>query len=132
MNGSATALREDLFGERRVCEVLLAEEAGEPVGFALYFPIYSTFETHACLHLEDLYVVPGHRGHGVGLALLRRVAAVAHERRCPRLQWNVLEWNRGAIAFYERHGAELLPDWRTCRVSGAAIETLATGAAEGS
>jgi GNAT superfamily N-acetyltransferase len=125
--GSVEQLHEDLFGARPACDVLMADHGGESVGFALFFPVYSTFETRACLHLEDLYVVPEMRGRGLGLALLRRVAAVAHERGCPRLEWTVLDWNADAIAFYERHGARLLPDWRICRVTGAGIAALATG-----
>lgn len=108
-----------------VCGALLAERHGAPVGFALWFPTYSTFRTAVCLHLEDLFVLPEHRGHGIGLALLRATAAVAVERGCPRLDWNVLDWNTDAIGFYERHGARVLPDWRVCRLDGDALRRLA-------
>jgi GNAT superfamily N-acetyltransferase len=124
--GAEERLREHMFGARPACEVLIAEEGRAAVGFALFFPVYSTFETEVCLHLEDLFVEPDARGRGIGEALLRAVAGIAHGRGCARLQWNVLDWNRGAIAFYERLGATVLADWRTCRVAGAdAIGRLA-------
>ncbi len=118
--GAIGRLHAHLFGPRPVCEVLIAELGEEAVGFALYFPVYSTFKTEACLHLEDLFVLPEHRGNGIGEALLRAVAGVASDRGCARLQWNVLDWNKGAIAFYERMGARVLTDWWLCRVEGAA------------
>lgn len=120
-------LRRHLCGEPPACSALLARVDGEPVGFALFFPTYSTFRTEACLWLEDLFVVPEQRGNGVGLALLRAVAKVAVERGCPRLDWAVLDWNTDAIGFYERHGARVLADWRICRVDDAALQKLANG-----
>jgi GNAT superfamily N-acetyltransferase len=122
----AARLREHLFGVVPACGAFLAEQEG-PVGFALWCTSYSTFKTRAFVHLEDLFVLPGHRGHGHGLALLRAVAGEAVRRGAPRLQWNVLDWNASAIAFYESQGAELLPDWRSCRVSGPALAKLAGG-----
>ncbi len=121
----AARLEQHLFGSSPSCSALIAQRAGEAVGFALFFPIYSTFKTEACLHLEDLYITPGARGAGFGEALLRRVAGIARERGCARLQWNVLDWNEVAIGFYQRLGAEVLPDWRICRVEGEAIAALA-------
>ena len=118
-------LSRHLFGESPVCSALLAERQGAPVGFALYFTTYSTFRTEACMHLEDLFVDSDHRGHGVGLALLRALAVVAVERNCPRLDWNVLDWNQSAIDFYARQGASVLPDWRTCRLEGDALRSMA-------
>ncbi len=109
-------LREHLFGAQPVCGALIAEIAAEPVGFALFFQTYSTFRMRPCMHLEDLFVLPEHRGKGAGLNLLRAVAAEARNRGCPRLDWNVLDWNTAAIEFYEQHGARLLPDWRVCRL----------------
>lgn len=121
-------LREHLGGPQPQCGALLALLDGEPVGFALFFPTYSTFRTRSCLHLEDLFVQPDRRGHGIGLALLRAVAAVAVARGCPRLDWNVLDWNTSAIGFYERQGAQLLSDWRVCRLEGDALQRAAAAA----
>jgi len=118
-------LREHLCGANRACGALLAEITGEPVGFALYFQTYSTFRTRPCLHLEDLFVLPEHRGRGLGLALLRACAAETVRQGCPRLGWNVLDWNEPAIAFYRAQGADVLPDWRTCRLAGEALARLA-------
>ncbi|MCA8967766.1 MAG: GNAT family N-acetyltransferase, partial [Planctomycetes bacterium] len=109
-------LHEHLFGQQPVCGALIAESGGLPIGFALYFATYSTFRTRPCMHLEDLFVEPEHRGKGAGLALLRAVADEARARGCPRLDWNVLDWNTSAIEFYEQQGAQLLPDWRVCRL----------------
>jgi GNAT superfamily N-acetyltransferase len=122
---SEAALRAHLASDPPACAAAVAELGGEPVGFALWFHTYSTFATAVCMHLEDLYVVPEARGRGAGKALLQRVARAAAERGCARLDWNVLDWNRPAIEFYERLGARLLPDWRVCRVEGSAIEMLA-------
>ncbi|MEZ6036632.1 MAG: GNAT family N-acetyltransferase [Planctomycetota bacterium] len=121
------ALAGHLFGPTPCCGALIAETDAAPVGFALYFTSYSTFLTSPCMHLEDLYVDPGQRGKGVGLALLRAVAAVAVERGCKRLDWSVLDWNTPAIGFYERQGATVLPDWRVCRVAGDALVAMAAG-----
>jgi GNAT superfamily N-acetyltransferase len=118
-------LREHLFGARPACGAFVAEQDGAVVGFALWFATYSTFKCRPCLWLEDLFVLPDQRGHGHGLALLRAVAGEAVARGCPRLDWNVLDWNAAAIGFYQRQGAELLPDWRTCRLQGAALRALA-------
>lgn len=125
--GSADAIRCQLERPAPPFEVLLAELDGEPVGFALFFSTYSTFHTAECLHLEDLFVSPNARGAGVGRRLLAAVARVADDRGCPRLQWNVLDWNEPAIRFYERLGATVLPDWRTVRVDGAVLSSLARG-----
>ncbi len=118
-------LREHLAGPQPACGALLAELDGVPVGFALFFPTYSTFRTRSCLHLEDLFVQPEQRGRGIGLALLRAVAAVAVARGCPRLDWNVLDWNTPAIGFYQRQGAQMLSDWRVCRLEGDALHNVA-------
>ncbi len=103
---------------------LLAEYDGVEAGFALYFPIYSTWRGPS-IHLEDLFVHPGMRGKGVGKALLTRVAATALAQGCRRLQWDVLEWNTTAIAFYESLGAYRMMDWRTMRVTGDQLHALA-------
>lgn len=117
-----------LFDPEPVCEALVAEQQdGEVVGFALFFLAYSTFESGPYLWLEDLYVTPRARGHGHGKALLVTLAAIARDRGYQRFQWNVLDWNAPAIAFYEGLGAQVLPDWRTCRVAGEGIARLAGG-----
>lgn len=118
-------LHRHLFGPNPACAALLAECDGQPAGFALFFATYSTFRTRPCLHLEDLFVAPEFRGRGLGLSLLRAVAAVAVERDCPRLDWNVLDWNEPAIGFYRQQGATVLPDWRVCRLEGEALSRLA-------
>ena len=107
---------------------LFAELDGQPVAFALFFPIYSTWRGPS-IHLEDLFVYPEARGKGIGKALLTRVAAIAVQEGCRRLQWDVLEWNTSAIAFYESLGAYRMMDWRTMRVTGDPLQTLAAHSA---
>lgn len=121
-------LRDHLFGPHPACGALIAEADGGPAGFALWFQTYSTFRTRPCLHLEDLFVLPEFRGRGLGLALLRELAAVAVARDCPRLDWQVLDWNAPAIGFYEKQGARVLPDWRVCRLDGEALQKVAAAA----
>jgi GNAT superfamily N-acetyltransferase len=120
-------LRRSLFGPRPYAEVLLAE-MDAAVGFALFFHNYSTFLGKPGIYLEDLYVTPGARGHGVGRALIEHVAQVAAQRDCGRLEWAVLDWNRNAIAFYRSLGAEPLDDWTVYRVTGEALASLASRA----
>jgi GNAT superfamily N-acetyltransferase len=115
-------LRPHLFGERPVVEALVAEVAGEVVGFALYFTTFSTFLAQPGLYLEDLYVKPDHRRIGVGSALIGRVGRLAVERECGRFEWSVLDWNQRAIDLYEKMGATVMPEWRICRVTGEALE----------
>lgn len=99
----------------------------EPIGFALCFSTYSTWRGKRGLWLEDLFVLPEHRGRGVGRKLLKHVARLAVERDCGRLEWSVLHWNTSAIAFYERMGAERLHEWTICRISRDALSALAAG-----
>jgi GNAT superfamily N-acetyltransferase len=117
-------LREHLFGPRPFAEVLLAEDAGAVVGFALFFHNYSTFLARPGVYLEDLFVLPEHRGKGHGKALLRAVARLAVERGCGRLEWSVLDWNHPAIAFYRSLGAVPMDEWTVYRVAGAALAKL--------
>ena len=117
-------LREHLFGPRPYAEVLLAEEAGEVVGYALFFPNYSTFRAEPTLYLEDLFVRPEHRGKGHGKALLRALARLAVERGCPRLDWAVLHWNEPALAFYRALGAVPMDAWTVYRLHGEALAAL--------
>jgi len=120
-------IRDELAAPRPVIEAALARQGSEAVGFALYFHNYSTFLGRRGLYLEDLYVVPQARGRGVGRALIVWLAALARQRGCGRFEWTVLDWNEHAIAFYRSIGAEVLPDWRICRVTGAALDRLADG-----
>jgi len=118
-------LEATLFGSRRYAEVLIAEDEGEAVGFALFFHNYSTFLAKPGVYLEDLYVREAARGKGVGKALLARLAAIAVERDCGRLEWAVLDWNKDAIGFYERLGARPNADWTVYRLTGDALSGLA-------
>jgi GNAT superfamily N-acetyltransferase len=111
-------------GGERYFECLIAEENGEPAGFALFFPVYSTWRGRA-LHLEDLIVRPQFRGRGIGKALLTKVAAVAVERDCALLFWHVLDWNTPAIEFYKSLGATALDDWTRMRLTDESLKALA-------
>ena len=118
-------LRETLFGDRPGAEVLIARVDDKPAGFALFFHNYSTFLGQRGLYLEDLFVRPEMRGHGIGKALLVRLAQIARERRCGRLEWWVLDWNEPAIRFYKSLGAVPMSDWTVFRVTGEALVRLA-------
>jgi GNAT superfamily N-acetyltransferase len=124
--GSADALKEHLFGSKTYIEAILAEYAGRAVGFALFFHNYSTFLTKPGIYLEDLFVLPEYRRKGIGKAIFSYLARLAVSRDCGRLEWSVLDWNEPAIAFYQRMGASVLPDWRICRVTGDSLTQLAT------
>lgn len=114
-----------LFGERPTAEALVAIVDGEMVGYAIYFQNFSTFVGRAGIYLEDLYVRPACRGKGIGKGLLSRVAQVAVERQCQRLEWAVLDWNEPSIQFYKSLGAEPLDEWTIFRMAPAAIAKLA-------
>ena len=118
------ALRRHLFGEggRPAAECLIGEIGSAPQGFALYFTSFSTFLARPGIYLEDLYVRPAARGRGLGKALFTRLAALAVERGCGRLEWSVLDWNEPAIGFYRRMGAEPMSEWTVFRLSGEALE----------
>ena len=118
-------LRETLFGPNPAAEVLMAYADLQPVGFALFFHNYSTFLGQRGVYLEDLFVVPEWRGHGLGRQLLARLAGIALERDCGRLEWSVLDWNTPAIGFYRRLGAVPMEDWTIFRVTGDALSRLA-------
>lgn len=120
-------LLRDGFGDRPLFHVLIAEEDGEPAGFAFYFFSYSTWRGRPCLYLEDLFVRPAFRRRGIGLSLLRELASVAVRERCERFVWQVLDWNAPAIAFYESLGARPLREWVTMRLEGEAIAAFACG-----
>ena len=131
---AVTATEEGLlehgFGANPFYSCLIAENDNVPAGFALYFFNYSTWMGRPGLYLEDLFVEPEFRGLGIGKALLQRVAAIAVEKNCPRLQWEVLDWNTPAIEFYRAMGAEFLDEWRNVRLTGEALKRLADVAPE--
>jgi len=118
------SLQPHLFGERPVAEAVVGVVDGAVVAFALFFTNFSTFLGQPGLYLEDLYVQPAHRGRGLGKALLQHLGALALARGCGRFEWSVLDWNENAIRFYEKMGATVMPEWRICRVAGAALPTL--------
>jgi len=118
-------LREHLFGPRPAAEVLLAEEAGQVVGFALFFTNYSTFLGRPGIYLEDLFVKPEQRGAGHGKALLVALAQLAVARGCGRLEWSVLNWNQPAIDFYRSLGAVPMNEWTVYRLTGEALRQAA-------
>ncbi|MEY2507476.1 MAG: hypothetical protein QOH01_1805 [Verrucomicrobiota bacterium] len=118
-------LREVLFGPKPAAEVLLALEKGEPAGFAVFFHNFSTWLGRPGLYLEDLFVRPEKRGKGYGRALLERLAQIAKERGCGRMEWAVLDWNDPAIQFYRKLGAEPMDEWTVFRLTGEGIAKLA-------
>jgi len=118
-------LHEGLFGAHPSCEAIVGEEHGEVVTFALFFHNFSTFLTKKGLYLEDLYVRQSHRGKGFGTLMLQRLAQIALQRGCGRFEWSVLDWNAPAIDFYKAMGADVMPDWRICRVTGDSLAALA-------
>ncbi len=120
-------LHAELFGAKPGVEGIVGEEAGEVVSYALFFHNFSTFLCKKGLYLEDLYVKQNRRGAGYGKQMLVALAKIAVERQCGRFEWSVLGWNVNAIKFYEQMGAEVLPDWRVCRVTGPALQSLAGG-----
>jgi GNAT superfamily N-acetyltransferase len=131
VSATEEGLLRDGFGPNPFYFCLIAEQDGAPAGFALYFFNYSTWMGRPGLYLEDLFVHPEFRGLGIGKALLREVAAIAVENNCPRLQWEVLDWNTPAIDFYRAMGAEFLDEWRNVRVTGEALARLARGPSGG-
>jgi GNAT superfamily N-acetyltransferase len=126
VTATEAGLRETLFGARPAADVIIAYAGDTPAGFALFFPNYSTFLGKPGLYLEDLFVLPEWRGGGLGLALMKRLAAIAVERGCGRFEWSVLDWNAPAIGFYESLGAKLMDGWSIVRVTGDALTKLAT------
>jgi GNAT superfamily N-acetyltransferase len=118
-------VRETLFGARPSAEVLIGEEDGRPVGFALFFQNYSTFLARPGIYLEDLFVDPEMRGRGYGKRLLAELARIAKERECGRVEWAVLDWNHPAIDFYKSLGATPVDEWTIFRLTGSALDRLA-------
>lgn len=118
-------LRESLFGSRRSAEVVLAYDADEPVGFAVFFHNFSTFLGRPGMYLEDLFVLPAARGRGIGKQIFAHVARLAVERGCGRMEWAVLDWNEPAIGFYEKMGARAMDEWTVHRLTGEALRDAA-------
>jgi diamine N-acetyltransferase len=114
-----------LFGEAPKAYALIAEWNGAPCGFALYFYTFSTFRGRHGLYLEDLFVRESHRGKGIGKALLARLARLARDKDCARLEWQVLDWNAPSIAFYESLGARPIDGWTVYRLTDGALAALA-------
>ena len=130
VTGTLEELQEHLFGNRVYAEAIITELDSREldskiVGFALFFPNYSTFLTKPGIYLEDLFVLPEYRRQGMGKAMLSYIGKLALERDAGRLEWSVLDWNESAITFYQSMGAKILPDWRTCRVTNDALVSLA-------
>ncbi len=123
--GTEAMLAEQLFGARRAAECLIAERGARAVGFALFFTTFSTFLCKPGLYLEDLFVEPAQRGHGIGKELLKRLAALAVERDCGRFEWRVLDWNEPSIKFYESLGASVMPEWELVRMTAPEFAALA-------
>ena len=121
-------LRETVFA-RKYAEVIIGEEDGAPAGFALFFHNYSTFLAQPGIYLEDLFVKPEARGRGYGKALLARLAQLARERGCGRVEWAVLDWNTPSIDFYKALGAAPMDDWTVFRLTGDALDALASATA---
>ena len=122
-------LTDDAFGQRPRFNLLLAEADGAVVGYAAWFPTYSTFLARPTLYLEDIFVLPEMRGRGAGLALFRACAAEAVRLGCGRMDWQVLSWNEPSIGFYQRLGARRLDDWVPFRLDGEALAEVAANTA---
>ena len=114
-----------LFGQHPVIEAVIATKDDEPVGYALFFPTFSTFLGRPGLYLEDLYVRPAARGFGVGRKLLEHLARITVQRGWGRLEWSVLDWNEPSIAFYKKTGATAMNEWIIFRLTGQALQKLA-------
>jgi GNAT superfamily N-acetyltransferase len=125
VEATEATLTEALFGATPAAEAVIAEEAGEALGFALFFHNFSTWTGKRGVYLEDLYVTPEARGRGVGKALLSHLAGIALDRGCARFEWAVLDWNAPAIGFYDSIGAESMDEWTVRRVTGEALVRLA-------
>ena len=127
VTGTPELLLDALFGARPAAEAVIADLDGQPVGFALFHGTFSTWECRPGLWLEDFFVLPQHRRHGIGERLFRHVAAVAVQRGCSRYGWVALNWNEPGLSFYRKHGAAALPEWLVHRLSGVELERVASG-----
>jgi len=123
VTATVDSLEKSIF-ENHEAEAIIAYDKNEPVGFAIYFHNFSTFLGKKGLYLEDLFVIPEHRGRGIGKKMLRYLSRIALERDCGRFEWSVLDWNEPALKFYESIGAELKKEWIITRLSGKALREL--------
>jgi GNAT superfamily N-acetyltransferase len=126
-----TDLHAALFGPQPRIHALLADVEATPVGLALFYYTFSTFKARPNIFLEDLFVEPAHRGTGIGLALMRHLAARAVAENCVRVEWRVLNWNQPSIDFYQRLGAGMMTEWHTRQLGGEALAALAEGKSHG-
>lgn len=131
VTATQAGLTEALFGIQPRAHAILAEVGGQPIGLALFYYTFSTFQARSNIFLEDLFVDPIHRGTGVGLALMRHLARTAVSENCERVEWRVLNWNQPSIDFYQRIGAEPIDDWHTRQLGGDALVALAKGTSHG-
>ena len=127
VEATVETITESLFGPNSVSHAAICERDGVPVGFAVWFFSYSTWQARNGLYLEDLYVTPDQRGTGAGRLMLRYLARIAVEKGCGRFEWSVLDWNEPAIKAYQAIGAEPLSEWTRYRLTGAALESCAAG-----
>lgn len=125
VKATADDFRRHLFGDRPAAEAAIAEVDGHPVGLALWFTTFSTFLGRPGIYLEDIYVRPPYRGRGIGKAMLGRLAQLAIDRGCGRLEWSVLNWNTPAIGFYEAMGARPVGEWTVYRLTGEPLKLMA-------
>lgn len=129
VHATEESLRDALFGDPPAARALLVFVGGEPIGYAIYFFSFSSMLGRRALWLDDLFIDPAYRGRGVDKAMMACLARVAIENRCARFEWIVLDWNASAIEFYRGLGAEVLEDWRVCRVGEAELPGMAQRAA---
>jgi len=126
VEATTASLEESLFGPRAVAGALLARQDGEPAGYAIYFFTFSSFVGRRGLWLDDVYVRPNFRRHGLGLGLIQAVARIGVEHHCGRFEWTALDWNRNALDFYQRLGAQAMADWVLLRLDAEGLQRLAT------
>ena len=125
VSATEASLKRSLFGKRKHAEAIIPEFEGKPVGYAIFFHNFSTFEGKPGLYLEDIYVKPEFRGKGIGKALLSYLAKIALERDCARFEWVVLDWNEPSIQFYKSLGAKPQDEWIIYRMEDDAMQELA-------
>lgn len=126
VSATEESLHAALFGEVPAARALLVFVDGKPIGYATYFFSFTSMMGRRALWLDDLFVDPAFRGKGIGKALMAHLAGIAVENQCARFEWIVLDWNTDAIAFYQRLGADVVADWRVCRMDEAQTRRIAS------